>query len=172
MTNTEGKFTLAVPEGTPTIRVSYMGYNSILVSIINKTKLTISMSSNENNLGEVVVNGYTSIAKRKNTTATTVLEYGKFRQSGVAGVDQMLEGQIAGVAMSTLSGGPSSSPKIRIRGTVSLNGGQDPLWVLDGIPLEGTNMPKDFTDKDNIDQLRNLPIAGLNPDDISRILLF
>jgi TonB-linked SusC/RagA family outer membrane protein len=171
VTNTEGKFTLAVPEGTPTIRVSYMGYNSILVSIINKTKLTISMSSNENNLGEVVVNGYTSIAKRKNTTATTVLEYGKFRQSGVAGVDQMLEGQIAGVAMSTLSGGPSSSPKIRIRGTVSLNGGQDPLWVLDGIPLEGTNMPKDFTDKDNIDQLRNLPIAGLNPDDIADITI-
>jgi len=171
VTNTEGKFTLNVPEGTPAIRVSYMGYNSILVNIINKSKLTISMSSNENSLGEVVVNGYTSIAKRKNTTATTVLEYSKVRQSGVAGIDQMLEGQIAGVAVSTLSGGPSSAPKIRIRGTVSLNGSADPLWVLDGIPLEGTNLPNNLTDKDNIDQLRNLPIAGLNPDDIADITI-
>ncbi|MBB6500697.1 SusC/RagA family TonB-linked outer membrane protein [Pedobacter cryoconitis] len=171
VTDSEGKFTLSVPEGTPTIRVSYMGYNSMLVNIINKTKLTISMESNENNLGEVVVNGYTAIAKRKNTTATTVLEYSKMRQSGVSGIDQMLEGQIAGVAVTTLTGGPSAAPKIRIRGTVSLNGGQDPLWVLDGIPLEGTNMPNNLTDKDNIDQLRNLPIAGLNPDDIADITI-
>lgn len=171
VTNSEGKFTLAVPEGTPAIRVSYMGYSSLLVNIINKTKITISMASNDNNLGEVVVNGYTAISKRKNTTATTVLDYDKVRQSGVSGIDQMLEGQIAGVAVTSLGGGPSGAPKIRIRGTVSLNGGQDPLWVLDGIPLEGTNLPNNLTDKDNIDQLRNLPIAGLNPDDIADITI-
>lgn len=171
VTNSEGKFTLAVPEGTPAIRVSYMGYSSVLVNIINKTKITISMASNDNNLGEVVVNGYTAISKRKNTTATTVLDYDKVRQSGVSGIDQMLEGQIAGVAVTSLGGGPSGAPKIRIRGTVSLNGGQDPLWVLDGIPLEGTNLPNNLTDKDNIDQLRNLPIAGLNPDDIADITI-
>ncbi|RAJ31887.1 SusC/RagA family TonB-linked outer membrane protein [Pedobacter cryoconitis] len=171
VTNSEGKFTLTVPEGTPAIRVSYMGYSSVLVNIINKTKLTISMASNDNNLGEVVVNGYTTISKRKNTTATTVLDYDKVRQSGVSGIDQMLEGQIAGVAVTSLGGGPSGAPKIRIRGTVSLNGGQDPLWVLDGIPLEGTNLPNTLTDKDDIDQLRNLPIAGLNPDDIADITI-
>ncbi len=170
ITDTQGKFTLSVPGGTTALRVSYLGYNSVLVNVINKTKLTISMVSNENNLGEVIVNGYTTTAKRKNTTSLAVVDYAQIRQAGVSGVDQMLEGQVAGVSVTSLSGGPGAAPKIRIRGTVSLNGSQDPLWVLDGIPLEGTNLPNVY-DKENINELRNLPIAGLNPDDIADITI-
>lgn len=170
VTGTDGKFTLKVPEGTTAVRVSYLGYNSVSISIINKTHITVSLVSSDNNLGEVIVNGYTDIAKRKNTTSTAVLDYSKIRQTGVSSVDQMLAGQIAGVAVTTLNGGPGSAPKIRIRGTVSLNGGQDPLWVLDGLPLEGTNLPNVY-DKESIDQLRNFPIAGLNPDDIADITI-
>ncbi|MGV3703774.1 MAG: SusC/RagA family TonB-linked outer membrane protein [Arcticibacter sp.] len=169
-TNVEGKFTLTVPEGTQNLRVSFLGFNSVLVSIKNKNNLRVELSSNDNALQEVTVNGYTTISKRKNTTAVSVVEYEKIRQAGVSGIDQMLEGQVAGVAVSTISGGPSAAPKIRIRGTASLNGSQDPLWVLDGIPLEGTNMPNVY-DKDNIDELRNLPIAGINPDDIADITI-
>lgn len=170
MTDVDGKFSLKVPEGTKTLRVSYLGYHSITVSIENKNTVTVKMESNDNALSEVVVNGYTNIAKRKNTTATTLVEYDKIRQTGVSGVDQMLQGQIAGVNVTNISGGPGAAPKIRIRGTASLNGGQDPLWVLDGIPLEGTNLPSIY-DKENIDALRNLPIAGLNPDDIADITI-
>jgi len=170
VTNTAGKFSLTVPEGTQNIRVSYLGYNSVLVNVINKTNITVSLQSNDNNLGEVIVNGYTTTAKRKNTTSIAVVDYEKIRQAGVSGIDQLLEGQVAGVSVTSLSGGPSSAPKIRIRGTVSLNGGQDPLWVLDGIPLEGTNLPNIY-DKEALDQLRNLPIAGLNPDDIADITI-
>ncbi|MCD0488216.1 SusC/RagA family TonB-linked outer membrane protein [Pedobacter sp. MC2016-14] len=171
VTDSKGNFTLNVPEGTQNVRISYLGYNSILVNVVNKTRINVSLIASSNILGEVIVNGYTSTAKRKNTTATAVLDYTQIRQSGVSGIDQMLEGQVAGVAVTSLSGGPSSAPKIRIRGTVSLNGGQDPLWVLDGIPLEGTNLPNNLMDKENIDQLRNLPIAGLNPDDIADITI-
>lgn len=170
VTNAAGKFSLAVPEGTQSIRVSYLGFNSVLVNVINKTNVSVSLKSDENNLGEVIVNGYTTTSKRKNTSSIAVVDYEKIRQSGVSGIDQMLEGQVAGVSVTSLNGGPSAAPKIRIRGTVSLNGGQDPLWVLDGIPLEGTNLPNLY-DKDNIDQLRNLPIAGLNPDDIADITI-
>lgn len=170
ITDSEGNYSLNVPAGTPSIRVSYLGYNSVLVSIVNKTRINITLESNDNALGEVIVNGYTNISKRKNTTAATVLDYSKVRQSGVSGIDQMLEGQVAGVSVTSLSGGPSSAPKIRIRGTVSLNGAQDPLWVLDGIPLEGTTMPNLY-DKESISELRNLPIAGLNPDDIADITI-
>jgi len=169
-TNVKGEFTLQVPEGTQNLRVSFLGFNSTLVSIQNKTNVRVVLSSNDNNLQEVTVNGYTSISKRKNTTAVAVVDFEKIRQVGVSGIDQMLEGQVAGVAVTTLNGGPSAAPRIRIRGTVSLNGSQDPLWVLDGIPLEGTNLPNVY-DKDNIDELRNLPIAGLNPDDIADITI-
>ena len=54
-------------------------------------------------------------------------------------IDQALTGQIAGVSVTNTSGAPGSPAKIRIRGTASMNGTQDPLWVLDGIPLEGTD---------------------------------
>ncbi len=170
VTDSIGNFTLSIPQDTRFIRVSYMGYNAMLVNVINKTHVNVTLKSSDNTLGEVIVNGYTNISKRKNTTSAATLDYQKIRQTGVSGIDQMLEGQVAGVAVSSLSGGPSAAPKIRIRGTVSLNGTQDPLWVLDGIPLEGTNLPNLY-DKDNIDELRNLPIAGLNPDDIADITI-
>lgn len=171
VTDSNGKFTLKVPEGTTAVKVSYLGYEAVLINIINKTNITISLKNSDNTLGEVVVNGYADIAKRKNTTATTTLDYSKIRQTGVSGIDQMLAGQIAGVNVGAVTGGPGAAPQIRIRGTVSLNGTQDPLWVLDGLPLEGTDLPKNLADKDNIDQLRNLPIAGLNPDDIADITI-
>nr|WP_121269317.1 SusC/RagA family TonB-linked outer membrane protein [Pedobacter schmidteae] len=171
MTDANGHFSLKVPAGTTYLKVSYLGYTSTLVDIRNKTKVTVSLKNDDNVLSEVIVNGYTDISKRKNTTSIAKVEYENIRQNGVAGVDQMLEGQIAGVSVGTLNGGPGAAPKIKIRGTVSLNGTQDPLWVLDGLPLEGTNLPNNITDKDNIDQLRNLPIAGLNPDDIADITI-
>jgi len=121
-TNVKGEFTLQVPEGTQNLRVSFLGFNSVLVSIKNKSSVKVVLNSNDNNLQEVTVNGYTSISKRKNTTAIAVVDFEKIRQVGVSGIDQMLEGQVAGVAVTTLNGGPSAAPKIRIRGTVSLNG--------------------------------------------------
>jgi len=171
MTDIDGHFTLKVPVGTTYLKVSYLGYITTTVNITNKTKVTVSLENDNKVLNEVIVNGYTDISKRKNTTSVAKLDYEKVRQSGVSGVDQMLQGQIAGVSVTSLGGGPSSAPKIRIRGTVSLNGSQDPLWVLDGLPLEGTDLPKNIMDKDNIDQLRNLPIAGINPDDIADITI-
>lgn len=170
VTDGDGKFTLKVPEGTKALRVTYLGYESAQINIINKTHVNVTLKNADNTLGEVVVNGYTDIAKRKNTTATVKLDYDKVRQTGVAGIDQMLEGQVAGVSVGNITGGPGAAPQIRIRGTVSLNGSQDPLWVLDGLPLDGTNLPNTIG-KDDIDQLRNLPIAGLNPDDIADITI-
>lgn len=171
MTDIDGHFTLKVPAGTTYLKVSYLGYVTATVNITNKTKVTVSLENDNKVLNEVIVNGYTDISKRKNTTSVAKLDYEKVRQSGVSGIDQMLQGQVAGVSVTSLGGGPSAAPKIRIRGTVSLNGSQDPLWVLDGLPLEGTDLPKNIMDKDNIDQLRNLPIAGLNPDDIADITI-
>ncbi|ULT28847.1 TonB-dependent receptor plug domain-containing protein [Sphingobacterium sp. E70] len=90
------------------------------------------------------------------------------KQTGVASIDEMLAGQVAGLQLSNFNGGPNSAPQIRIRGTVSLNGTQDPLWVIDGLPIEGTELPNRI-DKDNLNSLNNLPIAGINPDDIADI---
>lgn len=170
VTDINGNFSLTLPAGTRTIRVSFLGFASKVIDISGTTFVKVRLANDENQLKEVIVTGYNSIKKSKNTTASAKVSFADIRQSGVAGVDQMLQGQVAGVVVTTLNGGPGAAPKIRIRGTASLNGNQEPLWVLDGIPLEGDNMPA-ILDKDNIDQLRNFPIAGVNPDDIEDITI-
>ena len=93
------------------------------------------------------------------------------KRIGVASIDQLLEGQVAGMTSIPTNGAPGAPNKMRIRSTVSLTGSTDPLWVLDGMILEGNDIPVNFSDKDNIDNLYNTSIAGVNPADIEDITI-
>ncbi|MGU3375998.1 SusC/RagA family TonB-linked outer membrane protein [Chryseobacterium sp. M5A1_1a] len=170
----DGKFILEIPAGTKSVLVSYPGYESRTILINeDKTNYTIRLTtevSDKNKIQEVIITGYQKIEKRKQTSAVATVKMDNISQAGVASVDQMLAGQIAGVAVAPQTGAPGAPAKIRIRGTASLSGPQDPLWVIDGLPLEGNDVPN-FTDKDNIDQLQNFSIAGLNPNDIEDITI-
>jgi len=168
ITDFDGNFTLEVPKDLNTLACSFLGFETQMVDIKGKSFITIKLGESTSALGEIIVTGYQKIEKRKVTSAVVKVNADNIRQAGVANVDQMLSGQLAGVTSVVQSGAPGAPAKIRIRGTASLNGTQDPLWVLDGIPLEGNEVP-DFNDKDNIDQLYNSSIAGLNPQDIQDI---
>ena len=169
-TDFDGKFELMVDEDIKSVMVSYMGYKTKTVDISEfSTGLKISLQPSAENLEEVLLTGYQKIEKRKATSAYSSIEVSEIQQAGVATVDQMLTGQLPGVFIQPTSGAPGAPSKISIRGTATLNGSSDPLWVLDGIPLEGEDIPQDFRDKDNIDNLQSYPIAGLNPDDIESI---
>lgn len=169
-TDFDGKFTLKIGKNITSLRVTFMGYKSYTLELDAQKNYTINLKSETAKLQEVVVTGYQKIEKRKLTSAVTKIDMAAIQQTGVSSIDQLLVGQIAGVAVSTPSGAPGAMAKIRIRGTASLNGTQDPLWVLDGLPLEGNEVPKNY-DKDNIDVLNNYSIAGLNPDDIKDITI-
>nr|WP_294932938.1 SusC/RagA family TonB-linked outer membrane protein [uncultured Flavobacterium sp.] len=169
-TDFDGKFTLKVGKNVTSLRVTFMGYISYTLDLSAQKDYTINLKSETAKLQEVVVTGYQKIEKRKLTAAVSKIDMSAIQQTGVSSIDQLLVGQIAGVAVSTPSGAPGAPAKIRIRGTASLNGTQDPLWVLDGLPLEGNEVPKNY-DKDNIDVLNNYAIAGLNPDDIKDITI-
>lgn len=166
----DGKFTLKITKNVTSLRVTFMGYKSYTLELDGQKNYTINLTSETAKLQEVVVTGYQKIEKRKVTGAIAKVDMASIQQAGVASVDQMLIGQVAGVAVTTPSGAPGAPAKIRIRGTASLNGSQDPLWVLDGLPLESQDVPKSY-DKDNIDLLANYSIAGLNPDDIKDITI-
>ena len=170
ITDFDGNFTLEVPKELNTIACSFLGFETQMVDITGKSFITIKLSDSTSELGEVVVTGYQKIEKRKLTSAVVKVNADNIRQAGVPNVDQMLSGQIAGVTSIVQGGAPGAPAKIRIRGTASLNGTQDPLWVLDGIPLEGNEVP-DYNDKDNIDQLYNSSVGGLNPQDIADITI-
>lgn len=170
VTDFDGNFSLEVPVQTKTIVVSFIGYENKTIHLDKRNHYIVGLSTDNDVLNEVVITGYQTIEKRKLTSAVGQVSMEDIAQVGVASVDQMLSGQIAGVAVTTQTGAPGGPAKIRIRGTASLNGPQDPLWVIDGLPLEGNDVPN-FNDKDNIDQLQNFSIAGLNPDDILDITI-
>lgn len=169
-TDFDGKFTLSVSEDIKHLLVSYMGFETEVINVTKaSTNLKIQLRESAESLQEVVLTGYQKIEKRKITSSYAKINVADIQQAGVANVDQMLTGQIAGVVVQATNGAPGAPSKISIRGTSTLNGSSDPLWVLDGIPLEGNDIPSDFKDKDNIDTLKSYAIAGLNPDDIESI---
>lgn len=170
ITDFEGNFKLEISKDIKSLRITFMGYKPYMINITNQSNYVIALKTDQNFLNEVVVTGYQKIEKRKLTSAISKVEMENIHQAGVASVDQLLTGQMAGVVVTTTSGAPGAPAKIRIRGTASLSGPQDPLWVVDGLPLEGNDIPN-FSDKDNIDQLNNYSIAGLNPDDIKDITI-
>ena len=165
----EGKFTLEVGAKVTHFTVRYLGYQTEEVALVDgQNHYRIQLKPNARTVNEVVVTGYQKIDRRKLTAAVTKVDISTEKVGAVKSIDQALSGQIAGLSAVTSSGAPGAPVKIRIRGTASLNGSQEPLWVLDGMPLEGTDIPsmQDLKDVDNIYQTS---IAGINPSDIENI---
>ena len=119
-------------------------------------------------LDNFVVTGYQKIDRRKMTGVSTTVKISDETVGAVLNVDQALAGQVAGLSSVSSTGAPGAPLKIRIRGISSINGNQDPLWVLDGIPLDGTEVPT-LDDLKDIDNLYQTSIAGINPADIESI---
>ena len=165
----EGRFTLKVDSLTKSFTVRYLGYQTQTVNIIaGKSEYTIALKSDSKVVGEVVVTGYQKIDRRKLTASVTSVNISDEKIGAVKSIDQALSGQIAGLSAISSSGAPGAPVKIRIRGTASLNGSQEPLWVLDGMPLEGTDIPN-MEDLKDIDNIYQTSIAGVNPADIDNI---
>lgn len=120
------------------------------------------MPADSKTLGEVVVTGYQQIDRRKLTASVSQLNISEEAVGAVKNIDQALAGQIAGLSSVSASGAPGAPVKIRIRGTASINGVQEPLWVLDGIPMEGNEIPA-IDNLNDIDDIYQTSIAGLNP---------
>lgn len=168
VTDLDGNFVFEIPTAITELQCSFIGYKSISFSVKGKDFVKLVLEEEESMLDEVVVTGYQKIEKRKSTSAYTSIKSTELKQVATPNIDQMLAGQISGVAITPTNGAPGAVAQIQIRGITSLNGSSDPLWVVDGVPLEGNLVPKNF-DKDNIDNLTSYPIAGINPDDIEDI---
>lgn len=171
ITDIDGNFELKVPKAVNYVVISFIGYKPLKLDISKKTEFKVLLQPDQEQLEEVVVTGYQKIEKRKVTSAIQTVKMDDLKSIGVASIDQLLEGQVAGMTSIPTNGAPGAPNKMRIRSTVSLTGSTDPLWVLDGMILEGNDIPTDFSDKDNIDNLYNTSIAGINPADIEDITI-
>ena len=109
--------------------VSFVGYEALKADISKGKEFTFRLKTDNKQLDEVVVTGYQQIDKRKVTSAITTVKADDIKAVGIASVDQMLEGQVAGMMVTPTNGAPGAPAKMRIRSTVSLSGSTDPLWV-------------------------------------------
>lgn len=173
VTDGNGRFELVLPATIQYVVVSFIGFEALKADISEKTEFTFRLQEDVKQLGEVTVisTGYQQIDKRKSTAAITTIKADDIKRVGVPTLDQMLEGQVAGLLATPTNGAPGAPAKMRVRSTVSLTGSTDPLWVMDGMILEGNDIPSNFGDKDNIDELYNTSIGGVNPADIEDITI-
>ena len=153
---------------------SSIGFEAQEIPVGDKKTIDVTMVEKSAYLDEVVVTGYQNVNRRELASAVSQIEMEDIKLSDKFSIDQMLAGQVAGMSVMTTSGGPSATPKIRIRGTSSLYGNTAPLWVLDGIILDDNSVNWDSSG--NLDPLAEdaqylvgNAIAGVNPNDIESI---
>jgi iron complex outermembrane receptor protein len=132
VTDVNGNFKLSVPSSITTLTVSFVGYNKKDVALTG-APLNIALDASSTALNEVLVVGYGTVRKKDATGAVVKVSSDDFVQGVTTNPLQQLQGKASGVVISTASGDPNDSPTVRIRGTVSLSGGNDPLYVIDGV---------------------------------------
>ncbi|MFD1166140.1 SusC/RagA family TonB-linked outer membrane protein [Sphingobacterium daejeonense] len=160
-TDNNGAFVLDnVPENSK-LRVSYLGYNSQEV-IAQPTEMTISLITSTNTLEDVVVIGYGSVKRKDVTTAISSVSLDDINERPIVNANQAIQGKAAGVTVSQPSGAPGGGTSIRIRGTTSFNGSNNPLYVVDGVTVDNINFlsPGDIADMQVLKDASSAAIYG------------
>ena len=155
-TDFDGKFTLKGLKSGDKINFSFVGYKKSTITFTDQKNLTVSLIEDSNELKEVVVQvGYGSVKKKDATGSLAVVTAKDFNKGAIVSADQLLAGKAAGVRITNSGGSPDSAPNIRIRGGASLGASNNPLIVIDGVPISDSN-PAGV----------NNPFTLINPNDI------
>lgn len=164
-TDINGEFSIPnIEDGTYTITVSYVGFTEITreVEIEGETTIEFELVESAAELDELVVTGYSIRERREVTGAISSVRAEQIRARAIQTPDQALQGRSAGLQMVGSSGQPGAASNIRIRGTGSINSGNSPLYIVDGVPMEDTFRSDIGTQNTNV-------LMGLNPSDIESI---
>ena len=163
-TDLDGNFSINVQEGKKLV-ISYVGMITQTVKAKNGMKITLQPDATQ--LQEVVAVGMMKQDKRLFTGASSKIDAEKAKLSGMADVSRSLEGRVAGVQVTNVSGTFGASPKIRVRGATSIYGNSKPLWVIDGVIYEdNVDVSADELASGDAKTLISSAVAGLNSDDI------
>ena len=136
-TNESGVFTITAPGGG-TLVISAVGYGTQEIAIQNRTDIPVRMATQESNLNEVVVIGYGTARRRDLTGAVATVGEKNFNKGVFTSPDQLIQGKVSGVQITNNSGQPGGASTIRIRGASALTGSGNPLFVVDGVPLDNS----------------------------------
>lgn len=153
-TDFDGQFSLQAQFGESLV-FSSLGFQDQVIEI-NRANIDITLLESTSELDEVVVIGYGSVSKKEATGAVAVLSDSDFNSGKIVSSDELLAGKVAGLVITNNGGNPDSAPNIRIRGGASLNANNNPLIVIDGVPLDNVS-PAGVSN----------PFTLINPNDIA-----
>ncbi len=169
ITDFDGKYSITVPEGVTALEFSYTGFGTKIMNLTDSNVMDLTMTSGAI-LDEVVVIGYGSVRKRDVTGAVASLKEDDFNKGVITSADQLLQGRVPGVNMVNNSGQPGGAATVKVRGNNSIRAGADPLYVVDGIPLDGRTPKAALISDPNIGAIENSnPLNFINPSDIASI---
>lgn len=164
-TDAEGRFRLRTAAASPELVISFVGYEDLTLKVApGQSTVEAKLQATALAMNEVVVVGYGSMARRDITSAIGSFKPKQSDQRPVLGVDQLLQGHVAGVNISSASGVPGAVSRVSIRGIGSLNAGNEPLYVVDGIPLNSTSGDTSVWVGDSMSGL-----VSINPSDVESI---
>jgi len=136
-TDANGNFTIRVPDRNASIEFSYVGFGRQIVKVGNGNSVNVTLRTDSQGLQEVVVTGYTSYKKEQSSIASTLVTAEKINTVPGLTVDQILQGRVPGMSVISSTGQPGQNAAVVIRGIGSINGSSMPLYILDGVPIEG-----------------------------------
>lgn len=157
-TGTDGTYSLSVPSQQDTLVFSFVGYTTKVVPVAGRTTINVELSPQTFQGQELVVVGYGTQEVEDNTGSISSISASEFNEGAITSPQELFQGKAAGVTVTSNDGAPGSGATIRIRGGSSLAASNDPLFVIDGVPLEGGG----------IAGMRN-PLNTINPNDIASI---
>jgi TonB-dependent starch-binding outer membrane protein SusC len=165
----DGTFSIAVPENVNTLVVSSVGYATQEIAIGAQTSIDILLVATGANLNEVVVIGYGTARKRDLTGAVSTVPAKNFNQGITTSPDQLLQNKVPGLEITNNSGQPGAATTVKIRGNNSIRASNNPLYVIDGVPLDGRSArPSVTTGTFGVTPDLN-PLIYINPNDIASI---
>lgn len=153
-TDIDGNYTLKV-DANSTLVFSFVGYKTQEILVGDQTQINVILSVETENLSEVVVIGYGQVKKEDATGSVTAIKSEDFNKGAISSPQELLVGKTSGVQITTSGGEPGAGSTIRIRGGASLSANNEPLFVIDGVPVSS----------DGVMGMAN-PLATINPDDI------
>lgn len=157
-TNIDGKYTIDIPGENSTLIFSYIGYNVQEVPVNGRKIIDLVLIQDKKALDEVVVVGYGTRRKKEITGSVASIKSSELTQTPVVNVAQGLQSRVSGVQVNQNSGSPGGSVSVRIRGTNSITGTSEPLYVVDGIQISNGGGVTDVS-----------PLSTINPGDIESV---
>lgn len=163
-TDADGNFSITVPDDKAILVISYVGFSAVEVRVGNQASVNVNMQASTSELANVVVMGYGTQSKRDVTGAVKSVKAESFNLGIMNSPEQLIQGKVAGVNVTSASGEPGSVINITVRGPGGVRTGSTPLFVIDGLPLDnastGTGNPLNFINPNDIEAVDILKDAS------------